>query len=185
MRGEDRQCLFRRRLTRRRRRLIEHQSRCHGHATTGVDVQNHVQALEEPRRCNARAEPGVTDRAWTQRAARPTSDGITRTAWAATPPGRQSGGISGRDGVVELWNVAKRKQFASPRGGIGRGRNPRGFPISSVAFSTGGSILAGAGKNGDVALWDVVTRSEIGPPAGYGKGSAIDSLAFSPDFKFN
>src|SRR5947209_10861650 len=52
-----------------------------------------------------------------------------------------------------------------------------GCPVNSLAFSPGGTLLAGAGKDGTARLWDLG-----GPPTVLtGHSDAVLSVAFRPD----
>ena len=53
-------------------------------------------------------------------------------------------------------------------------------PVTSVAFSPGGTTLATGGDDGTVRLWDVATHRQIGGPL-TGLAGPVSSVAFSPD----
>ena len=81
------------------------------------------------------------------------------------------------DGIVKLWDVARRTEIATFEQG---GRNGR---IYGLAFSPDGKILASAvGTKGyTIKLWDMATRTHVGTLNGH--IATVHGLAFSPDGK--
>ncbi len=82
---------------------------------------------------------------------------------------------SGVGGEILLWDVATREPIASLKGAF------TDDPVSPVAFSPDGTLLASGGSlrggGWGIALWDVGRREQIGTlQAGF-----VHSLAFSPN----
>src|SRR5262249_27036764 len=59
---------------------------------------------------------------------------------------------AGQDGVVRLWDVARRQPLGAPLSG-------HRDEISSLAFRRDGAMLASAGYDGTLRLWDVDPES--------------------------
>jgi WD40 repeat protein/serine/threonine protein kinase len=105
-----------------------------------------------------------------------------RLATATFPIGYGAPGVFGE---VKVWDTAEGKEVQTFKGHTG--------PVTSLAFSSDGSILAGAGFGGGlrtlcdtVKLWEVETGKEVltvtGDPNGPSSSKRI-SVAFSPDRK--
>ncbi|HNS01490.1 MAG TPA: WD40 repeat domain-containing protein [Anaerolineae bacterium] len=80
---------------------------------------------------------------------------------------------AGRDGVIQLWNVADGVPFGQPL---------RGHPawINDLAFEPGGQSLYSAGSKGEINHWLLARRTRIGQPLP-GDDGQVWSVAFSPD----
>ncbi|MFI6740534.1 AAA family ATPase [Nonomuraea sp. NPDC050451] len=59
-------------------------------------------------------------------------------------------------------------------------RGVMGGPVSGVAFSPDGTMLASADSDGTVVLWDVRSRRQLGGPLS-GNDASMPRVAFSPD----
>ncbi|QJW93650.1 WD40 repeat domain-containing protein [Frigoriglobus tundricola] len=72
-----------------------------------------------------------------------------------------AGGVDGR---VRLWDVGTRAEVGVLEGGS--------WPIRDVAFSPDGTLLAGAGDDGDgsVRIWDVRSRKQVRVLTGHKRG---------------
>jgi WD40 repeat protein len=79
-------------------------------------------------------------------------------------------------GVIQLWNIAKRRLIWAPVVGEEAFR-----PGPAVAFSHDGKMLATAAKNGSVQLWDIARRTRIATLTAKGDGASFTRVAFSPD----
>jgi WD40 repeat protein len=86
-----------------------------------------------------------------------------------------SGGASGRDNSVWLWDTASGQPIGEPLAGH---KNQ----VNCVAFSPDGKLLASGDSAGAIILWDVATRQPLGTPL-TGHRGAVYSLAFSADSK--
>ncbi|HKQ51189.1 MAG TPA: TIR domain-containing protein, partial [Pyrinomonadaceae bacterium] len=86
-----------------------------------------------------------------------------------------SGGASGRDNSVWLWDVASGQPVGTPLAG-------HQSQVNCVAFSPDGKLLASGDSNGGIIVWDVATRQPLGSPL-TGHRDAVYSLAFSADSK--
>ncbi|MBV9960459.1 MAG: hypothetical protein JO360_18675, partial [Acidobacteria bacterium] len=86
-----------------------------------------------------------------------------------------SGGASGRDNSVWLWDAASGQPTGAPLTG-------HQSQVNCVAFSPDGKLLASGDQTGGIILWDVATRKPLGT-ALMGQRNGIYSLAFSADSK--
>ena len=86
-----------------------------------------------------------------------------------------SGGMSGRDNSVWLWDAASGQPTGAPLAG-------HKSQVNCVAFSPDGKFLASGDSTGGIILWDVATRQPLGTPL-TGHRDAVYSLAFSADGK--
>jgi WD40 repeat protein len=86
-----------------------------------------------------------------------------------------SGGASGRDNSVWLWDAASGQPTGAPLAG-------HQSQVNCVAFSPDGKLLASGDSAGSIIVWDVATRQPLGNPL-TGHQATVHSLAFSPDGK--
>ncbi|HJU54174.1 MAG TPA: TIR domain-containing protein, partial [Pyrinomonadaceae bacterium] len=86
-----------------------------------------------------------------------------------------SGGASGRDNSVWLWDAASGQPVGAPLAG-------HKSQVNCVAFSADGKLLASGDQTGGIILWDVATRQPLETPL-TGQRDAVYSLAFSADSK--
>ena len=77
----------------------------------------------------------------------------------------------GREGTIELWDVATATSTATLEG--------HQDEIESLAFSPDGSTLASGSRDHTIKLWDVVTGDNVATPEGH--DSWVFSVVFSPD----
>ena len=82
--------------------------------------------------------------------------------------------LSSWHGMVQLWDVKKRKTMAMLEGHVGG--------VRSMSFSPDGTILASSSGE-EIKLWDVATQEKIATliDAPYGIVFWVYSVAFSPD----
>lgn len=96
-------------------------------------------------------------------------------------PGRLMA-TSGKDGTVQLWNVAD-PMHPVPMGGPLPGHDGA---VNTVAFSPDGHLLATGGEDHSVQLWDVTEparpRRERDPATAHTE--AVNAIAFSPDGRY-
>ena len=69
------------------------------------------------------------------------------------------------DGIVKLWDIAKRQTIATLEGHI-------------VSYSSDGTLLASA-TSATIKLWDITTRENIATLTGH--ADTVNCIAFSPD----
>ncbi len=86
-----------------------------------------------------------------------------------------SGGASGRDNSVWLWDAASGQPIGEPLAG-------HQSSLTCVAFSPDGKLLASGDESGVIILWDIATRKPLGTPL-TGHRATVYSLAFSADNK--
>ncbi|HWT01986.1 MAG TPA: TIR domain-containing protein [Pyrinomonadaceae bacterium] len=86
-----------------------------------------------------------------------------------------SGGASGRDNSVWLWDAASGQPVGAPLAA-------HKSQVNCVAFSPDGKLLASGDSAGGIIVWDVATRQPLGSPL-TGHLDAVHSLAFSADSK--
>jgi len=92
---------------------------------------------------------------------------------AYSPDGRYlaaGGGDGGEYGVVSLWDVASGK-------GEDLGRHEA--PVTAVAFSPGGDVVASSDLEGTIRLWDLANRRERARLRGH--GGPVYAVCYSPD----
>lgn len=130
-----------------------------------------------------------TVRLWDVASGRPLGEPLTTDSGkddaVFSPNGRLLAAVS--DGSVQLWDVATRRPVGDPFGfaisdpeAVLNGANiVDGAPVSGVAFSPDGTLLATASVDGSFQLWDVATRQPVGEPLSQ-TGTGWD-VAFSPD----
>ena len=108
---------------------------------------------------------------------RATLKGHTEAVWsvAFSPDGKtlaSAGGLCGKPGEIQLWDVATGKERATP--------SPSGYlntmlqkiqvyidqvnidVVRSVAYSPDGKTLASGSRNKTIKLWDVATGKQAG-----------------------
>ena len=89
---------------------------------------------------------------------------------AAFSPGGGILAAGSVDGTMSVWDVATRREVATPEGA---------YAIASVAFSPDGRILAAGEFFNPIRLWDTETWEEIAVLERH--RSLVDDVAFSPD----
>ena len=107
---------------------------------------------------------------------------VAGVAWAAFGPDGTNLATVGGDGAVQIWTVAEigaitrlAKFDGQPKVGSASGY----FPLSAVAFSPDGRLVATAGADMVVRVWDIQTKAEVrGLRAHTDWATAV---AFSPD----
>nr|AAX07504.1 WD-repeat protein [Gemmata sp. Wa1-1] len=97
--------------------------------------------------------------------------GITRPA-VATGPDPRSVAVSGANGEVVVWDLAKRRVTQTLRGHTAL--------VSAVAFSRDGKQLVSGGGDQTVRIWDLAQRPEVRAIAEANGGGA---LSFAPGGK--
>ena len=89
---------------------------------------------------------------------------------AAFSPGGGILAAGSVDGTMSVWDVATRREVATPEGA---------YAIASVAFSPDGRILAAGEFFNPIRLWDTETWEEIAVLERHRR--YVDDVAFSPD----
>jgi WD40 repeat protein len=112
------------------------------------------------------------------------SDAVTSLAFS--PDGTLLA-TGSEDGLAVLWRILPRQPAAGMPGrevvDVQRLGDPlagHGYPVTSVAFSPDGALLATGSNDWTVRLWDVATQQTIGQPFEARRG-AINDVAFNPD----
>jgi WD40 repeat protein len=116
------------------------------------------------------------------------------TSFDISPDGLRVAGVRQLKGEVDGRTVREMRQIvfwdATTRKSANSLENP--VPVSGVAFSPDGSLLAAGGADGTVTLWDLKSTGRLRtvkmvsstPVAGeYGQPVSTSTLAFSPDGK--
>jgi hypothetical protein len=103
---------------------------------------------------------------------------------AFAPDGRTLATASG-DATVQLWEAAtgkERRKFRVPVEGAPvnpRFRHYNSSPLTALAFSQTGDLLAVGTQDGGIRLYDLAADQELPPLAGH--QGAVRALAFTPD----
>ncbi|AVT37039.1 Hsp70 family protein [Plantactinospora sp. BB1] len=103
------------------------------------------------------------------------------TVWgtALRPDGRLVA-LGHQNNVVELWDVARRKQYGRALIGHTEGPGNDGMGVEALAFSPDGRTLVTGGHDRTIRFWDVGSQRQLGPPLTGNSGSILE-VVFSPD----
>ena len=88
--------------------------------------------------------------------------------------GRELAIGNSRDGTVQLWDVATRKQ-------TGATISTKAGSVSGLAFSPDGQTLATGNADGTIRLWDVAANPRV--IKGFSRSHPVAVMAFNPDGK--
>ncbi len=106
--------------------------------------------------------------------------GVTALAW--TPEEHEAVALLAvglSDGQVFVWSIAREGETLSPA--LAGALDPQPGPVTALAYSADGSLLAAGSLLGGIQLWEAWTGLPLGALEGHRRNTAVTGLSWAPD----